>query len=95
MSTYFVMLREKTLDPAALEQYGPRAAKAAEGHSLTPLVVYGDMVNLEGEKVEGAVILEFPNLAAAHAWYHSPAYQEAVAFRHTGSKSRAFLVEGT
>ena len=94
MATYFVMIREKTTDAAALAEYGPRAAQAAEGHLVKPLVVYGDLVNLEGTAAEGAVILEFPDLAAARAWYHSPAYSAAAAFRHAGSKSQAFFVEG-
>jgi uncharacterized protein (DUF1330 family) len=33
-------------------------------------------------------------MVAAQAWYRSPAYQDAVAFRHAGSVSRAFFVQG-
>jgi uncharacterized protein (DUF1330 family) len=40
------------------------------------------------------VILEFPDMAAARAWYDSPSYQAAVKFRHAGSKSKAFSMEG-
>jgi uncharacterized protein (DUF1330 family) len=40
------------------------------------------------------VIIEFPDMAAARAWYDSPAYQAAVKFRHAGSKSNAFFIEG-
>jgi uncharacterized protein (DUF1330 family) len=41
-----------------------------------------------------AVILEFPDMAAARAWYDSPSYQAAFKFRHAGSKSKAFFIEG-
>jgi uncharacterized protein (DUF1330 family) len=49
---------------------------------------------LEGDAIEGAVVLEFPNMAAARAWYDSPAYRAAVKFRHAGSRSKAFFIEG-
>jgi uncharacterized protein (DUF1330 family) len=94
MSTYFVMIRNKTTDAAALAEYGPKAALAAQGHPLKPLAVYGALEQLEGDAVEGAVILEFPDLAAARAWYDSPAYQAAVKFRTAGSISNAFFIEG-
>jgi uncharacterized protein (DUF1330 family) len=44
--------------------------------------------------IEGAVILEFPDMAAAWACYDSPAYQAAVKFRHPRSRSKAFFIEG-
>ena len=94
MTAYFVMIREETTDAAALAEYGPRASLAAQHHPLKPLALYGVLDQLEGDPVEGAVIIEFPDLAAARAWYDSPAYQAAVKFRHAGSTSRAFFIEG-
>ncbi|WP_327212735.1 DUF1330 domain-containing protein (plasmid) [Rhizobium beringeri] len=94
MAAYFVMIREQTTDPASLAEYGPRAALAAQGHSLKPLAAYGALDQVEGDDVEAAVILEFPDMTAARAWYESPPYQAAVKLRHTGSKSKAFFVEG-
>ena len=49
---------------------------------------------LEGPEPEGLVVLEFPTIADAKAWYESPAYQDALVHRKAGSISRAFLVEG-
>ncbi|WP_428491226.1 DUF1330 domain-containing protein [Rhodopila sp.] len=94
MSAYFVMIREKTTDAASLAEYGPRASLAAQNHPLKPLAFYGTLDQREGEAVEGAVILEFPDMEAARAWYDSPAYQAAAKFRHVGSKSKALFVEG-
>jgi hypothetical protein len=37
MSAYFVMIREQTVDPTALADYGPRASLVAQGHPLKPL----------------------------------------------------------
>ena len=94
MPAYFVMIREKTTDAAALAEYGPKAALAAQNHPLKPLAAYGALEQVEGAPIEGAVILEFPDMLAAKAWYDSPAYQAAVKFRHAGSKSKTFLIEG-
>ncbi len=94
MSAYFVMIRESTTDAASLAEYGPRASLAAQHHPLRPLAIYGALDQHEGDAVEGAVIIEFPDMATARAWYDSPAYQAAVKFRHAGSKSKAFFVEG-
>jgi uncharacterized protein (DUF1330 family) len=94
MSAYFVMIREQTVDPAALADYGPRASLAAQGHPLKPLAAYGALDQLEGDPIEGAVLLEFPDMASARAWYDSPSYQAAIEFRRAGSKSKAFFIEG-
>ena len=94
MSVYFVMIREKTIDPATLAEYGPRASLAAQGHPLKALAAYGALDQLEGAPIEGAVIIEFPDMAAARAWYDSPAYHAAAKFRHRGSQSKAFFIEG-
>ena len=94
MSAYFVMIREKTIDARSLAEYGPRASLAAQSHPLKPLAIHGAVDQVEGDAIEGAVILEFPDMAAARAWYDSPAYQAAAKFRQAGSMSKAFFIEG-
>jgi len=70
-------------------------AKAARGdHPITPLAFYGDLEVLEGPAMEGAVILQFPDVESARAWYYSPAYQEAMQHRVKGADWRAFIVKG-
>ena len=49
---------------------------------------------LEGPASEGVVIVEFPALEAAKAWYDSPAYREAREHRFRGADYRAMIVEG-
>jgi uncharacterized protein (DUF1330 family) len=95
MGAYFVMIREKTTDAGTLAEYGPRASLAAQGHPLKPLAIYGVLDQLEGEPIEGAVIIQFPDMAAARAWYDGPAYQAAAKFRQAGSVSKAFFIEGS
>jgi uncharacterized protein (DUF1330 family) len=94
MAAYFVMIHEETTDAEALAEYGPKASLAAQSHPLTPLAIYGAVDQREGASIEGAVIIEFPDMVSARAWYDSPAYQAAAKFRHAGSRSRAFFIEG-
>jgi uncharacterized protein (DUF1330 family) len=94
VTAYFVFTREKTIDPAELETYGKMAGAASAGHKLTPLVIYGKQEVLEGPAIEGVVVLSFPTVTEAKAWYNSPAYQAAREHRFKGAEYRAVLVEG-
>ena len=94
MPAYFIAIRDKTKDPAALETYGKEAAGASAGHKMIPRAIYGRQVHLEGPPAEGIVILEFASVAEAEAWYHSPAYQKAAQHRHRGADYRVYIVEG-
>ena len=95
MSAYAVIIRDRTVDAGELELYKQKAPAAREGHDLTPLAFYGAYEVLEGESIEGAVILRFPSMEAARAWYNSPTYREALPHRLRGTQSRAFFIEGT
>ena len=94
MTAYFVFTREKTTDPAELEIYGKMVTASTVGHNLTALVRYGRQEVLEGPEIEGVVVLSFPTVAEAKAWYNSPAYQAAREHRFKGAEYRAVLVEG-
>jgi uncharacterized protein (DUF1330 family) len=56
-------------------------------HGSTPEVIDGDLPG-------AVVVIEFPDLAAAHAWYHSPAYQEILPLRLRNSTGGAVIVDG-
>jgi uncharacterized protein (DUF1330 family) len=94
MAAYIVFTKEEVHDADELAVYQSKAAKARAGHDVTALAKYGALTMLEGEAIEGAVILRFPGVAEAKAWYHSPAYQEAAAHRWKGGRYRAFIVDG-
>ncbi|QJU59417.1 DUF1330 domain-containing protein [Sphingomonas sp. AP4-R1] len=94
MTVYIVATREKTTDPAELAEYGKAAGAARGDHPLTPLAFYGKLDVLEGAPMEGAVILAFPDEAAARGWYESPEYQAARAHRLKGAEYRFFLIAG-
>ena len=93
MAAYLIMIRDRMFDPAEFARYA-QMAPAARTENLKPLAFYGAHQTLEGEPVDGVVLLEFPSMADATAWYDSPAYQEARAHRLKGADYRVVLVEG-
>jgi uncharacterized protein (DUF1330 family) len=50
---------------------------------------------LEGDwDIDRLVVLEFPSMEQARAWYDSPEYQEVAPIRQAASRARAVIVEG-
>jgi len=94
MPAYAILIRERVRDTEELKTYSQKAALAREGHDLKALVRYGKVECLEGPPVEGTVILEFPDMAAARAWYDSDAYKAARKHRYLAADYRVFLTEG-
>ncbi len=94
MSTYVIFVRQQTHDQQAMERYAKLASQARPGHQINPLAFYGELEVLEGPAVEGAVILEFADRAAALGWYHSPLYQEAKVQRNLGADYSVLLIDG-
>ena len=68
---------------ATLEPFGGRFAV----HGAQPEV-------LEGEWPGVLVVIGFPDLDAARAWYDSPGYQEILPLRTDNTRSMATVVEG-
>jgi len=95
MAAYAVFIRESTRDAAELATYSQKVGRTLAGHPVQVLAAYGRQEVLEGPEVEGVVILEFPSLEAAKAWYDSPAYREVREHRFRGAEYRAVIVEGT
>ena len=58
------------------------------------LVHGGWLVGIEGQWDGDIVVLAFPSLDAAQAWYDSPDYQEILPLRTENSRSIAAIVEG-
>jgi uncharacterized protein (DUF1330 family) len=94
MTAYIVFTRERLRDPAEMAVYSGKAGPSLAGHEAQPLAFYGANETLEGAPIDGAVIVAFPDTAAAKAWYHSPAYQEAVKHRFAAADYRVFITEG-
>jgi uncharacterized protein (DUF1330 family) len=94
MPAYAIFIRNSTKDADELKTYSQKAGAARGDHPLTALAYYGALETLEGDPAEGVVLLQFPDMVAAHAWYDSPAYQDAKQHRLKGADYRVILVNG-
>ena len=83
-------------DPSWLAEYGPKTAELITKHGGRFLVRGGASERLEGQGglPSAIVVLEFPSMAAAKAWYNDPAYAPMIKLRQTGSDLDFVLVEG-
>jgi uncharacterized protein (DUF1330 family) len=91
----YVIAEVNVTDPALYDEY----------RKLVPATVakYGGRFAVRGGAVETKeggwnparmVVLEFPTMAQARAWYHSPEYAPALALRHKAANAKLILVEG-
>ncbi len=94
MAAYIVFIKEREHDGVAMADYAGRAGASGAGHALKPLAYYGAIETLEGPQAAGSVIIEFPTMDEARAWYRSEAYQAARAVRFQGADYRVILTEG-
>lgn len=95
MTAYVIFIREEPIrDPEAMEAYSRKSRENTPDPKLKPLAIYGALEMLEGKAPDGVVILEFPTVEDAKAWYYSPGYQAAAVHRQKGAEYRGFIVEG-
>jgi len=82
-------------DQAMYERYRPIAVATIAAHGGRFIVRGGAIEPMEGGWTpKRIVIVEFPTMAQAKAWYESPDYQEGLKLRLAASAGRAILVEG-
>jgi uncharacterized protein (DUF1330 family) len=81
---------------AWLQEYGPKTAALVARHGGKYLVRGSTMERLEGTGTlpSVVVVLEFPSMAQAKAWYHDPEYAPLITLRQTGADLDFILVEG-
>jgi uncharacterized protein (DUF1330 family) len=96
MAAAFVIVELSVTDAEAYERYKGPAAASVAAHGGVYRVRGGACDSVEGEPVtDRFVVLEFPDMAAARAWYSSPEYQEAMKIRLAAATTkRFFFVEG-
>jgi uncharacterized protein (DUF1330 family) len=95
MPAYMIFIRDQPVrDEAAMREYQRKTRESAGGFGMKPLVVYGATEAVEGTAPDGIVVLEFPDVAQARAWYNSPGYQAALPHRLRAAEYRALIVEG-
>jgi uncharacterized protein (DUF1330 family) len=89
-----IVFLESVTDPVELAEYRRIGLPTLEAAKAKFLVRNGRFEMLEGPAPQGVLLLEFPSMEDATAWYGSPPYQEALQHRFAGARCRALFVEG-
>ena len=76
-------------------EYGPKTAALIEKHGGR-YVARGeaDVLEGDGKGLDRFVILEFPSVEAAKAWYNDPEYAPMIKLRQTGAETDIVVLEG-
>ena len=94
MSAYVVFTRTKTIDQKEREKYWTGIQETMKGHPIEVLAADGKHEVLEGDPIEGMVIVKFPSVKAAKDWINSEAYQDIAKHRKLGATYHGLIVEG-
>ena len=91
----YVIAEVEIQDAAAYEEYRKAVPSTIAAYGGKYLARGGKVEVVEGNRAPARmVILEFPSLAQARAWYDSPEYRPVRAIRHRTASSQALIVEG-
>ena len=91
----YVIYEAQVLDPEAYEAYKTSAAASVAAAGGRYIVRGGPVEVLEGDPPQGrTVVVEFPTMEAALAWYHSAAYTDARRLRERAARARMYLIDG-
>ena len=95
MPAYVIADVREVRDLDALLEYRRRNTDAVANHGGRFLVRGGEATPLEGEwPTQRIVLIEFPDAAAARAWWESDEYAPLKAMRRQASDTNIVLVEG-
>ncbi|MCB9946292.1 MAG: DUF1330 domain-containing protein [Rhodospirillaceae bacterium] len=94
MAAYLIAQIEVT-DPQAYEAYKSQVPALIERYGGEYLVRGGALEVLEGDwAMPRTIILRFPSMEAARAWYTAADYQPVKALRRQASIGNVVLVDG-
>jgi uncharacterized protein (DUF1330 family) len=92
----YVIAEVKVMDPEGYKAYTSLVTATIERYGGRFLARGGKAHVLEGDWPEvRRVLIEFPSVEAARAWWDSPEYREPKALRRAHSEGRLILIEGT
>ena len=91
----YVLAQGRVEDPEKLKQYLAGAGGTLAPHSAKVLVYTESPEVIEGEVTNNrTVLIEFPTMADAKAWYDSPDYAAVRGFRIEGAPGTLVMLEG-
>lgn len=91
----YVVIRIEVTDPGLLKDYQAAAPAIIDKYRGRFIARGGSVLTLEGPgETRRIVIIEFPELSDAEAFYHSPEYTQARKLRNGIAVAEIIAVEG-
>jgi uncharacterized protein (DUF1330 family) len=92
----YILVDVRVHDPVGYAEYTAQTPGLVAKHGGRFIVRGGPYDVIEGEwDPQRIVLIEFPNVAAAHAFYNDPEYQAIIPIRHRHSTTKFMtVVEG-
>jgi len=91
----YIIANVDVTDPQQYEEYKKFSTKAFQAHGVEVCARGGQVEVLEGDwQPKRVVILKFPSMEKARAFYDSAEYQVAKAARQGAAVMRMVLIEG-
>lgn len=93
MPAYVLFIREAPFtDLDAIEKYREFYRDNPPPPTMTILNTRGPVEAIEGDPVDGIIMLQFPDVAAAKEWYYGK-YQESVPYRRQAAPYRGYIID--
>jgi uncharacterized protein (DUF1330 family) len=91
----YVIVEVDIHDPLMYEEYKKLTPSSISAHGGRFVVRGGNAINIEGDwDPKRIVILEFPDLNTAQAWWNSSEYSKARSIRQKSASTKMIMVEG-
>ena len=90
----FYISEFEVTDPEGIKPYSAAVESTFAPFGGRYVVRVGKAASLEGAPPKRVVMIAFPSMEHALAWYNSPSYSELKPIRHKSATSRVFVVEG-
>ena len=81
-------------DPEGIKPYSAGVDATFAPFGGRYIVRGGTVASLEGGATKRVVMIQFPSMERARAWYDSPAYRALRPIRHQSATSKVFIVNG-
>jgi len=95
MTKGYIIFTEQVTDAEGIAAYATAAVPSVIAGGGTAIIAGSPQRVAEGEwHGTTTVVLEFPSIEAANAWYDGPDYQAVIGQRHQAANSNVAVFEG-
>ena len=91
----YVIVDSDIKNHEGMQEYIEKVGATLGPHGGQPIIAGTNIEKIEGDwNPSRIVVVAFPSMDAAKAWYNSPAYQEILPIRTANTDDKVILVEG-